>query len=61
MKIRIIGSNPKNADEKDITRLIGQEFEVKEIDADGHYIPYGPTGLYLVHPEEFEVIKEAEA
>lgn len=60
MKIRIINSKPRLG-EGSISHLEGKEFEVKLIDAAGHYIGYGETGLYLVHEEEFEVVGEEKA
>ena len=60
MRIRITQSKPI-VGEFGISHLIGQEFEVKKNNEDGYYIPYGASGLFLIHPDECEVVEEAEA
>ncbi len=60
MRIRITQSKPI-VGEYGISHLVGQEFEVKKADGDGYYISYGETELYLIHPDECELVEEAEA
>ncbi|MEC0110433.1 hypothetical protein P4H27_26030 [Paenibacillus taichungensis] len=54
MRIKIINSSPGLSD---ISQLVGKEFEVTSQDAAGIYIGYGPTGQYLIHESEYEVVE----
>jgi hypothetical protein len=56
MKIRIIGSNPRNG-ELGIDELIGQEFEVQKKDDEGYWIESESVGKYRINPDECEVIR----
>lgn len=60
MKIRITENRPREANDGDITNLIGKVFDVKEEDKEGYYIPIGPTGLYCIRTDECEVVEEEE-
>lgn len=60
MIIRII-ENKSGAGEGNISHLVGKEFEVTTQDDAGIYIAYGPTGQYLIHGNEYEVVGEEEA
>ncbi|OMF17219.1 hypothetical protein BK131_04440 [Paenibacillus amylolyticus] len=58
MKIKIISSSPGLSD---ISQLVGKEFEVTSQDDAGIYIGYGPTGKYLIHNSEYEVVEGRES
>lgn len=58
MRIRIINSNPKKVDESDITKYIGQEFDVIEKEDDGSvWVKTPKASLYHIYNDEFEIVE----
>lgn len=54
-KIRVVRSNPRN-NEKDISNLIGKEFDVVNVEEYGVEVRYGDSYLYIIHHDEYEII-----
>jgi hypothetical protein len=57
MRVRVIKSNSRDYLEKDVTELIGQEFDVVDTDEEGVYISARGMDEYFLYYDEVEVLR----